>query len=402
MQQFKQSEVGMIPDDWDVKVVSNVATAVASGTSSDYSEFGDFPVYGSTGMIGTSLKPDYTGWAILIARVGANAGKISIVDGDYGVTDNTIIVRLNNTVDRSYFWRQLEAKRLNTLVFGSGQPLITGTQIKSLLLPYPPEKEEQEAIAAALSDSDVYIESLRQLIAKKRAVKQGAMQALLTGESRLSGFQKKSGFKQSLVGLIPEDWDVVRAVDACSKIQDGTHFSPHVGGADYLYVTSKNIRFGYLDLSTAGHIDRDQHRAIYLRCDVKKGDLLLTKDGANTGNAALNTLDEEISLLSSVAFLRFLPKEHSSKYFLQQILSSYGQRQIQEAMTGNAITRLTLEKINNLLFPVPPSLSEQIAIACILSDMDAEVAELEVKLDKARDIKQGMAQTLLTGRIRLL
>jgi type I restriction enzyme S subunit len=122
----------------------------------------------------------------------------------------------------------------------------------------------------------------------------------------------KPGHKQTDVGVIPRDWNVVSALDACSKIQDGTHFSPRIGGNDYLYITSKNIRFGRLDISTAARIDTRQHQAIYRRCDVKKGDVLLTKDGANTGNAALNTLEEEFSLLSSVAFLRFHPGKYSA------------------------------------------------------------------------------------------
>lgn len=136
------------------------------------------------------------------------------------------------------------------------------------------------------------------------------------------------GYKQTEVGVIPEDWGVVSAYDSCLKIQDGTHFSPKIGGNDFLYITSKNIRFGYLDFSTASRIDAAQHRSIYKRCDVKNGDLLFTKDGANTGNAALNTLDEEFSLLSSVAFLRFDTSKYAAAYFLQQILTSQGQRQI--------------------------------------------------------------------------
>jgi type I restriction enzyme, S subunit len=134
----KQTEVGAIPEEWGLKPIDEIATTVASGRSSVDSEFGDFPVYGSTGMIGRSVKGDYSGRAILIARVGANAGKLTVVDGEYGVTDNTIILRVNNSVHWSYVWRQLEAKRLNSMVFGSGQPLITGTQIKRLLIPFPP------------------------------------------------------------------------------------------------------------------------------------------------------------------------------------------------------------------------------------------------------------------------
>lgn len=208
-------------------------------------------------------------------------------------------------------------------------------------------------------------------------------------------------YKQTEVGSIPDDWDVVRASNACSKIQDGTHFSPKVKGGDYLYVTSKNIRFGSLDLLTAGRIDAAQHRAIYQRCDVRKGDLLLTKDGANTGNAALNTLDEEFSLLSSVAFLRFHPSRHCAAYFLQQILTSRGQRQIQHAMAGNAITRLTLEKINKLLFPAPSLRVEQEAIAKALSDADALIESLEQLVAKKLKVKRGAMQDLLTGKGRL-
>ncbi len=209
------------------------------------------------------------------------------------------------------------------------------------------------------------------------------------------------GYKQTEVGGIPEDWGVVCAFDACSKIQDGTHFSPRIGGSDYLYVTSKNIRFGHLDMSTASCIDAAQHQVIYRRCDVKKGDLLLTKDGANTGNAALNTLDEEFSLLSSVAFLRFDPRKHCAAYYLQQILTSQCQRQIQDAMAGNAITRLTLEKINKLRFPAPPTKTEQEAIAEALNDADAFIGSVEHLLAKKRQLKQGAMQELLAGKKRL-
>ena len=210
-----------------------------------------------------------------------------------------------------------------------------------------------------------------------------------------------TGYKQTEVGLIPKDWRVVSAFDACSKIQDGTHFSPRITGSDYLYVTSKNIRFGHLDISTASWIDSAQHQAIYQRCDVKKGDLLLTKDGANTGNAALNTLADEFSLLSSVAFLRFDFHKHCAAYFLQQVLTSKGQRQIQDAMAGNAITRLTLEKIKRLRFPIPPTKVEQEAIAEALSDADALIESLEQLLTKKRQIKKGAMQELLTGKNRL-
>lgn len=86
----------------------------------------------------------------------------------------------------------------------------------------------------------------------------------------------RKGYKQTEVGVIPQDWEVKTSEDVCIKIQDGTHFSPSIRGNDYYYVTSKNIGYGTLDLIRADRIDATQHKSIYRRCDVKKGDILLT------------------------------------------------------------------------------------------------------------------------------
>src|SRR5688572_19071008 len=90
-------------------------------------------------------------------------------------------------------------------------------------------------------------------------------------------------------------WALVRLGDIASKIQDGTHFSPSSKTGPFRYLTSQNVRLGFLDLSKAGWISEAEHRQIYRRCDPRRGDILLTKDGANTGNVALNTLDEQFS-----------------------------------------------------------------------------------------------------------
>ncbi|MCC7362078.1 MAG: restriction endonuclease subunit S [Anaerolineales bacterium] len=211
----------------------------------------------------------------------------------------------------------------------------------------------------------------------------------------------RPGYQRTEVGDIPLEWKVKRADDLCMKIQDGTHFSPSSDGQDYPYVTSRNIGKGVLDISDAGMVSASDHRRIYRRCDVRTGDLLLTKDGANTGNAALNTLPDEFSLLSSVAFLRFDPGEHCAGYFLQYLLSGAGQSRIKQLVSGNAITRLTLAKIKGLRLPVPP-LPEQRAISTALGDIDTQVAALDRLIAKKRDVKQGAMQELLTGRRRLL
>ena len=196
------------------------------------------------------------------------------------------------------------------------------------------------------------------------------------------------------------DWATLPLSEVSAKIQDGTHFSPALGGSDYRYITSKNIGAGRLRTNAIELISEAEHRKIYRRCDTRFGDLLLTKDGANTGNVAINTFTDEISLLSSVAFIRADPRKAIESYLLQYLLSAPGQKQMENAMAGNAITRLTLAKIRALRVPLP-KVEEQRRIAAALADADELIATLEFLIAKKQAIKQGMMQELLTGRTRL-
>lgn len=195
-------------------------------------------------------------------------------------------------------------------------------------------------------------------------------------------------------------WSSRALGDVAVKIQDGTHFSPALGGTEHKYVTSRNIGPGYLRLDAVETISAEEHREIYRRCDVRFGDLLLTKDGANTGNAALSTFHEEVSLLSSVAFIRTNHQSALEPYVMQYLLSQPGRKQMEDAMAGNAITRLTLGKIKALVVPFPP-VEEQRQIATALNAVDEQVAALKVVLAKKEAIQQGLMQQLLTGKTRL-
>jgi type I restriction enzyme S subunit len=418
MDGYKKTDIGVIPADWAIVAIGDLITDFKGGAPLKPSDFR---------TSGIKVLPkgavDRTGWlnlkdsdtqccspayaliyrrnqvdrtfTIVVLRdlvpSGPNIGlMVRIRDDDtfllaqgvYGFRPNSraiseYLVHLSNTN-----WYR---KVANSIMVGSTQVHITNTAFRRILVPLP-NHTEQQSIAEALSDADTLIESLEKLLEKKRYLKHAAMQELLTGKKRLPGF---SG-----------EWELQQLRESCLKIQDGTHFSPKMGGNDFHYVTSRNVGFGVLDVSSAERISASEHNKIYARCDVRYGDLLLTKDGANTGNAALNTINEPFSLLSSVALLRFDGRYHVPAFFLYHILSQHGQQQIKQLMSGNAITRLTLVKIRSLQFPVP-SVKEQAAIASILSDVDVEINALEMKLIKAREIKKGMMQELLTGRIRL-
>lgn len=208
------------------------------------------------------------------------------------------------------------------------------------------------------------------------------------------------GYKKTDVGVIPDDWEVVKLSAVSWKIQDGTHFSPKVSNGSYRYITSKNIKVGYIDLKECAWISEEEHNKIYARCDVKYNDVLLTKDGVNTGNAAINYLNEPFSLLSSVAFIRPINNILNARFLLDYILSPSGHQRLIDMMTGLAITRLTLNKIKDFKIPLPP-LAEQKAIAQSLSDVDALITECDRIITKKRNTKQGTMQQLLTGKKRL-
>lgn len=180
MQQLLQPKEG-----WELKSLGEICISVSSGTSNTTSVKGNYPIYGSTGIIGISENYDYEGDKILIARVGANAGTVNKVIGKYCVSDNTLILNYNTKmINTNFLYFYLIMLKLNKLVFGSGQPLITGGQLKNLEIPFL-ELEEQTRIATILSDMDAELSALEQKLEKYKKIKLGMMQELLTGKTRL-------------------------------------------------------------------------------------------------------------------------------------------------------------------------------------------------------------------------
>ncbi|RMD52231.1 restriction endonuclease subunit S, partial [Candidatus Parcubacteria bacterium] len=304
--------------------------------------------------------------------------------------------------DIKFLFEKLSTLKLTTVGGDHKRRWISEYSKKKVLL--PKSKQEQSKIAEILSTVDKAIEQTEGLIAKYRRIKTGLMHDLLTRGIDEQGnirSEETHCFKNSPLGRIPVEWEVVTWKECCTRIQDGTHFSPKTDSNGKIkYITSKNIKFGYIDLSEVEYIDHKQHKGIYQHCPVKKGDVLLTKDGANTGNCALNTFDEEFSLLSSVAFLRPNKSSLISEYLFQFILSNRGQNMIKDAMSGLAITRITLKIINSFFIKLP-SVQEQKKIVSILSSFDKKIKSDNRNLMKLKNIKTALMQDLLTGKVRV-
>ncbi len=190
----------------------------------------------------------------------------------------------------------------------------------------------------------------------------------------------------------PKGWKKEKLVDVCIKLTDGTHFSPEsFEKGDYKYVTAKNIKPGGFDFSNITYVPEDVHRPIYTRCNPEKGDVLYIKDGVTTGIAMVNTLDEEFTMLSSVALLK-QNRTFINGYFLCSVLNNNEMyKSIRGSMGGAAITRLTIAKLNEIKVIVPPiELQEQ--FASFVAQIDKSKVAVQAALNKTQLLFDSLMQ----------
>ncbi|WP_457197075.1 restriction endonuclease subunit S [Pantoea ananatis] len=399
---FKLTEVGVIPEDWDVYSLGELSISIASGKTSTQSN-GEYPLYGSTGLIGTCKSGEYEGNALLIARVGANAGRLNFVTGEYGVSDNTLIVKIKPQYNISLFYYILLQKNLNSLIFGSGQPLITGSLLKKIIIAVPGE-DEQNSIANVLIEIDTLIIKLEKLLSKKQAIKTATMQQLLTGKTRLPQFVLweggvAKGYKKSELGDIPEDWVVTNIgqfTDCCAGGTPSTKILAYWGGI-HPWMSSGELHLKQV-YAVADYIT-DEGLVNSSTKYVPKNSVLvgLAGQGKTRGTVAINRI--ELCTNQSIAAI-FPSENHSTDFLFYNLGNRYEElRSLSTGDGGRGGLNLTI--IRKVHIVLPPK-EEQIAIAAILSDMDKEIQILQQRLDKTRQLKQGMMQELLTGKIRLI
>ena len=266
---------------------------------------------------------------------------------------------------------------------------INKATIKRIFIYYPESIPEQRAIAAVLSDVDGYIAALERLIAKKRNIKKGAMQELLTGKRRLPGFDGEwVETTLGMIGVFSKGRGISKA-DARSGqipcIRYGEIYTMHNNFIKAFYshisqtiaISSRKLKKEDLVFAGSGETKEEIGKCVAFLCDCEAyagGDIIVL--------SPLNGFDS-----------LFLGYYLNSKKIIEQ-KASRGQ--------GDAIVHIHISSLSEIELYIPPTIAEQSAIAAVLSEMDAEIDALTAKLNKARDIKQGMMQELLTGRIRLV
>lgn len=194
---------------------------------------------------------------------------------------------------------------------------------------------------------------------------------------------------------LPEGWRAETLREACVLLTDGTHNSPsNSTSGDFPYITAKNVKWEGLDFRELTYVSRQEHEEIYRRCPVKVGDVLLIKDGATTGVAAINSLTEPFSLLSSVAVLRPVADLLNNRFLWYWLKSDSAQDAMIRSMSGSAIRRLTLTTIGRTVFPIAP-LAEQRRIVAKLDALTAGIARARVELDRVPALAKNLRTNIL-------
>lgn len=386
---YKNTEVGVIPEDWVVDCIRNLASITTGAKNTeDKIEDGEFPFFVRSASVEKINSYSFDGEAVLTAGDGVGTGKIfHYINGKFDFHQRVYKISNFRSALIGYFFYLYFSNyfydRIMSMTAKSSVDSVRMEMIADMKIPIPP-LPEQTAIAATLSDADALITSLNRLIAKKRNIKQAAMQELLTGKKRLPEFDNCKDFKQTDVGFIPEDWDIKNL---------GSFTTIFVGGDLRVnnFSTFQDDKYKYPIFSNT--VDNEGLYGYYDILEYEGESLTVIGRGVGVGTAF-----KRYGGYGAIGRLIVLfPKKNvDPKYLVDQINYSI---KICEESTG--IPQLTGISLAKYKLPIP-HFPEQTAIATVLSDMDTDIAKLEEKRDKARMIKEGMMQELLTGRIRLV
>lgn len=378
---MKQTEVGLIPDDWEVKEIKDFADVTTGDKNTqDAEENGKYPFYVRSPIVERINKFSYDTEGVITAGDGVGTGKVfHYAKGKFGLHQRAYLIYNFKNTDPKYFYYNFSKnfyERVHSMTAKSSVDSVRREMITKMQIPIPPTLAEQQRIAKALSDVDALISTTEKLIQKKKNIKQGTMQNLLTGKKRLPGFgsqTKPPTYKQTELGPIPEDWEV-KTLGEMLKIGHGK---------DY-----KNLKSGNVPVYGTGGYMTSVNDFLYegeTVCIGRKG----TIDKPQYHSGKIWTVD---TLFYTYDFKSLNPKYLFYKFCLIDWLS------MNEA---SGVPSLTAKNIEDIQITIPTE-EEQTAIAKVLSSMDKEIETLNTKLEKYRNLKTAMMQQLLTGKIRLV
>lgn len=399
---WKQTEVGLIPEDWILTTIDNIAEVKGGGTPSTtvagfwngsinwftpteigYSKYVKESKRKITieGLNNSSAQILPKGTILLTSRAGI--GDLAILKEDSSTNQGfqSLLVKENVSNEFLYYFMAISKNLLLKKASGSTFLEISPNNVRSIRIPLPPFPE-QKAIAQVLSDTDTLIQILEQKLAKKRAIKQGAMKQLLTPK---------------------EGWEVKKLSNVC-WFQEGPglrNWQFTKKGMKVINVT--NLVKGYLNLDkTDRHISLNEFETMYKHFEIDENDIVMASSGNSYSKVAV-VRKQDLPLLMNTSVIRFKPlKEIDYNFLLIFLKSKSFKTQIDLLITGGAQPNFGPFHLNRINIDLPSTIDEQRQISNILTDMEFEIEQLEQKLDKYKLLKQGLMQELLTGRIRLV
>jgi type I restriction enzyme S subunit len=389
---YKQTEVGVIPEDWALDHIENVAHITTGGRNTqDRVEDGEYPFFVRSQTVERINSYSFDGEAVLTAGDGVGTGKVfHYITGKFDVHQR--VYRISNFAENLngfYFYLYFSThfyNRIMQMTAKSSVDSVRREMIARMLVPLPPTVDEQRAIAEALSDVDGLLGGLDRLIAKKRDLKQAAMQQLLTGQTRLPGFHG--------------EWETKRLGNIADVLKGGGLSKAALSDSG----AKPCILYGELFTTYARVIS-----SVVSRTDSQdgvpsiSGDVLMpgstTTTGIDLATASALLLDN-VALGGDINIIRRKKDEYSA-IFLAYFLTHSKRQAIAELSQGITIHHLYGRDLKTLQLRLP-KFAEQAAIAEVLTAMDGELAALDQRREKTRALKQAMMQELLTGRIRLV
>jgi type I restriction enzyme S subunit len=351
---------------------------------------GTVPIVSSAGVTDYHNTPQVNPPGVVTGRYGT-IGEIYLVTEPFWPLNTTLYVRDFHGNDPCFVYYLLHRFDFHSFSGKSGVPGVNRNDLHLEPVTLPDDADEQRAIAAVLSDMDALLVGLERLIAKKRDLKQAAMQQLLTGQTRLPGF---SG-----------EWEMKRLGEtAILKARigwQGLTTAEYLDIGDYYLVTGTEFKNGYIDWNSCHYVDESRYRQDkYIQ--LKEHDVLVTKDGTIGKVALITDLPRSATLNSGVFVIRPREDAFHPEFFYYLLCSSVFTKFLAQLSAGSTINHLYQKDFVTFIYSVPATIKEQTAIAAVLSDMDAELSVLEARRDKTRALKQAMMQELLTGKTRLV
>lgn len=412
---YKQTEVGVIPDNWEVRRCIDLSQRIMVGIvirPSQYYVAQGVPALRSANIRESGITEDDLVFIseeanALLAKSQTRAGDVLTVRTGYPGTSATvhrqhegwncidiIITRPSKKVESDFLTRWINSPFGKEQVLrnqgGLAQKHFNVGDMNELLVALPP-LPEQRAIAEALSDVDGLLGGLDRLIAKRRDLKQAAMQQLLTAQTRLPGFHGE--WVEQLLG---------DAATLKARIGwQGLTTAEYLETGDYYLVTGTEFEDGGINWSACHFVEAqryNQDRHIQLR----PRDVLVTKDGTIGKVAIVKALDRPATLNSGVFVIRPRDGAFIPEFFFHLLCSQMFIGFLGQLSAGSTISHLYQKDFVGFRYKVPPTAAEQTAIAELLSEMDAELEALERRREKTRALKQAMMQQLLTGQTRLV